>query len=217
MKSPLAHTAVMNPYAGLRVRRSTLDDIAVLRAIWLSMQLPADDFEKRLNEFQVVEDVDENILGAVGFRFSRQHALIYGEGFSDFSIADEARRLFWQRFEALAANHGVFRVWTREASPFWTRWGFQSASTETLSRLPAEWAATGGKWLTLELKNEEAVAAALETRFAGFMDAEKQQTARVADKARFLKNVVTIVGFAIGILCFAVAIYLFVRRNPFSP
>ena len=206
----------MNPHAGLRVRRTTLDDIGALRTIWLSMRLPADDLEKRLKEFQVVEDANGNVLGTVGIQFSKQHALIYGEGFSDFSIADDARQMFWQRFEALAANHGIFRVWTQETSPFWTRWGFQPASAEILSRLPEEWKINEGKWLTLELKNEEAVAAALETRFAGFMDAEKKQTARVADKARFLKNLITIVGFAVGIICFGFAIYLFVHRNPYS-
>ena len=206
----------MNPKPGLRVRRATLDDLVTLRAIWLSMRLPADELEKLLKEFQVVEDADGNVLGAIGIRLSRQHALLFGEGFSDFSIADIARQMFWRRFEALAANHGIFRMWTRETSPFWLHWGFQPANAQILSRLPEEWRTPDGKWFTLELKNEEAVNEALKTKFVGFMDAEKQQTARVVEKARTLKTVITIVCFTIGILCIGIAIYLFVHRNPFG-
>ena len=206
----------MNPQPGLRVRRATVDDLATLRTIWLSMRLPADELEKQLKDFQVVEDADGNVLGAVGIQFSKQYALLYGEGFSDFSVADAARELFWRRFEALAANHGIFRIWTQETSPFWTRWGFQPANAEILSRLPDEWKTSEGQWLTLELKNEEAVNAALENKFAGFMDAEKKQTARVAEKARTLKTIITVVGFAIGFLCIGLAIYLLIQRNSFA-
>jgi N-acetylglutamate synthase-like GNAT family acetyltransferase len=216
MKSALKQNAGMNPQQGLHVRRATVDDLAALRAIWLSLRLPADELEKRLKEFQVAENAEGNVLGAVGIRFSKDHALLYGEGFSDFSVADAARQLFWQRFEALAANHGVFRIWTRETSPFWTRWGFLPANAEILSRLPDEWRTSEGKWFTLQLKNEEAITAALETKFAGFMEAEKKQTARVYEKARTLKTVITVVGFAIGILCIGIAIYLLIRRNPFG-
>jgi N-acetylglutamate synthase-like GNAT family acetyltransferase len=204
----------MNPQPGLRVRRATLDDLATLRTIWLSMRLPADELEKRFKDFQVVADADGNVLGTVGIQFSKQHALLYGEGFSDFSVADDARQLFWRRFEALASNHGVFRMWTQETSPFWTRWGFQPANPEILSRLPEEWKTSEGKWFTFELKNEEAVKAALENKFAGFMDAEKKQTARVAEKARTLKTIIIVVGFTIGISCIGIAIYLLIHRNP---
>lgn len=204
----------MNPQPGLRVRRATLDDLATLRTIWLSMRLPADELEKRFKDFQVVADADGNVLGTVGIQFSKQHALLYGEGFSDFSVADDARQLFWRRFEALASNHGVFRMWTQETSPFWTRWGFQPANPEILSRLPEEWKTSEGKWFTFELKNEEAVKAALENKFAGFMDAEKKQTARVAEKAHTLKTIIIVVGFTIGISCIGIAIYLFIHRNP---
>ena len=216
MKTGVAQTAGMNPPPALRVRRATVDDLVTLRTIWLSMRLPADELEKRLKEFQVVENADGNVLGAVGVQFSKQYALLYGEGFSDFSVADAARELFWQRFETLAANHGIFRFWTQETSPFWTRWGFQPAGAEILLRLPEEWKTFEGRWLTLELKNEEAVTAALGTKFAGLLDAEKKETARVAEKARMLRTVVTVVGFTIGFLCIGIAIYLFIHRNPFG-
>ncbi len=181
------------------------------------MRLPADELEKRLKEFQVVENAGGTVLGAVGIQFSKQHALLFGEGFSDFAVADAARQLFWERIQSLAANHGVFRIWTREDSPFWKRWGFHPADAEILSRLPEEWKTSEGGWFTLELKNEEAVTAALQSKFAGFMDAEKEQTARVAAKARVLRNIIIVVGFTIGILGIAIAAYLLLHGNPFRP
>ena len=83
-------------------------------------------------------------------------------------------------------------------------------------RLPDEWKTSEGQWFTNELKNEEAVTAALQNKFVGFMDAEKQQTARVAGKARTLKTIITVVGFTIGIVCIGFAIYLLIHRNPFA-
>lgn len=193
-----------------------MDDLDALRAIWHSMRLPAEELEKQLKEFQVVADAAGNVLGAVGIRLHKQYALLFGEGFSDFSVADDARQLFWRRFEALAANHGVFRIWTQESSPFWTRWGFQPANAEMLARLPEEWKVSADKWFTLELKNEEAVTAALENKFAGFMDIERQQTERVAEKARLLRGIVIVVGFTIGILGIGVAVYMLVHRTQSS-
>ena len=65
------------------------------------------------------------LLGAIGIQFSKQHALLHSEGYSDFGVADAARQLFWERIQTLAANLGVFRVWTQERSPFWKSFGFQ--------------------------------------------------------------------------------------------
>jgi N-acetylglutamate synthase-like GNAT family acetyltransferase len=201
--------------AELRIRRATIDDLGALKQIWDSMRLPADELERRLKEFQVAE-CDGEVLGGIGIFLSGRHALLYGEGFSDFSVADTARQLFWDRIQVIAANHGIFRIWTREGSPFWLHWGFQPANSETLARLPDEWKSGEGKWFTLELKNEDAINTALDKQFAGFMDAEKQQTARTFEKARTLKTMITAVGFAVGILCFGIVIYMLIHRNPFA-
>ena len=40
----------------VRIRRANVDDFAALKKIWASMRLPADEQEKRLTEFQVVEN-----------------------------------------------------------------------------------------------------------------------------------------------------------------
>jgi N-acetylglutamate synthase-like GNAT family acetyltransferase len=204
----------MNPQA-LRVRRATTDDLPNLKSLWLEMRLPADTLEKRLTEFQVVH-ANGIFMGAIGIQFFRQHALLHNEGFTDFSIADAARQLFWERIQILAANHGVFRLWTQERSPFWKQFGFQPPQAETLAHLPEQWKNEfDGAWLTLQLKDEEVIATALGKNFAGFMDSEKRETERVRKKAKTIRNVVTIVCFGIFFVCIAVLIYLLARGNPF--
>ncbi len=195
----------------LHIRRANVDDLPALRDLWTSARLPAEELENRLTEFQVVE-ANGNFAGALGVQVVREQVRFYAEDFADFSVADAARELFWDRIQKLAATHGVFRVWTQETSPFWTHWGLQPASAEILERLPAEWKNLEGKWLTLELKNEEVIKAALGRHFAGFMEAEKKQTAEVAARARQIRTLFTVAGFAIGGICIAIAIYLLLHH-----
>jgi len=203
--------------SSLHIRRATVDDRDTLKALWASMRLPADELEKRLTEFQVVENSEAEVVGAIGVQFSGPHALLHSEGYSDFALADAARQHFWERIQTLASHNGSFRVWTQERSPFWKNFGFQPPSAEILTRLPQEWKNEfEGGWLTLQLKNEEVISAALEKQFAGFMADEKKGTERVFEKARTLKTIVTVIGFIIGILCIAFSVYLFTHRSPFG-
>jgi N-acetylglutamate synthase-like GNAT family acetyltransferase len=201
----------------LHIRRATVDDRDTLKTLWASMRLSSGELEKRLTEFQVVENSNGEVVGAIGIQFSRQHALLHSESYADFSLADAARQLFWVRIQTLAANHGVFRLWTQERSPFWKSFGFQPPNTGILARLPEEWKNEfAGGWLTFQLKNEEVIATALEKEFASFMTEEKLETRRISEKAKTINTIITIAGFAIGILGICVAIYLFVHRNPFQ-
>ena len=210
----------MNP-GSLLVRRATVDDLPALKALWLAARLPVDEYENRLTEFQVVE-AGGAFAGAFGVQVVRDQLRFYAEDFTDFAVADAARELFWERLQKLAANHGVFRVWTQETSPFWTRWGLQPANAEILARLPEEWKAleghpgaperSKGGWLTLELKNEDAINAALQNQFAGFMAAEKKSAAHLAERARQLKLFITITGFGIFFVCLVVAGWLLLHR-----
>jgi len=195
----------------LHIRRATVDDLPALKSLWLAAQLPADKLKDHLTEFQVVE-ADGKFAGALGVQILRQHARLHSEDYSDFAVADAARELFWERIQKIAANHGVFRVWMIEDSPFWTRWGFQPASAETLARLPDEWKNLEGRWLTLELKNEDAINAALGNQFAGFMKAEKKSAAHIAERARQLKLFITIAGFGVFFVCLVIAGWLLLHR-----
>jgi N-acetylglutamate synthase-like GNAT family acetyltransferase len=199
----------------LVIRRATVDDLAALKAVWLSMRLPADALESRLTEFQVVEHGGE-VAGAIGFQIVRTAALLHSEGYSDFSVADPARELFWERIQKLASNHGVFRLWTQENSPFWRHWGFQPADAENLERLPAEWKNSEEPWLTLELKNEAVINAALQNQFAGHLATEKKSAEEISARAKKVTTVVTILLFGFFFICLAVVLYLIKQRNPFS-
>jgi hypothetical protein len=110
----------------------------------------------------------------------------------------------------------VFRLWTQENSPFWARWGFQPANAETLARLPDEWKCSEEKWLTIQLKDEEAIAT-LDKELAQFRELEKQRTAQTLEQARTMTKTFTVILFALGTILIGAAIFLFMRRNPFLP
>src|ERR1041385_1516673 len=160
-----------------RVRRATLDDLATLKALWSSMRFPADDLEKRLTEFQVVEGADGQLVGAIGVLIARPHAWMHSEAYRDFSAADQARPQLFQRIQSLASNHGVFRLWSLENAPFWTHHGFQRADADLLKKLPAIWTGAGSEWLTLQLKDEEAIIS-IEKELELFKESERARTER---------------------------------------
>jgi N-acetylglutamate synthase-like GNAT family acetyltransferase len=203
--------ALMNP-GQLQVRRATVDDLPALKTLWAAANWPVDELENRLTEFHVVESGGQ-FAGALGVQIVRQYALLHSEDYADFGVADEARKLFWERIQKLAANLGVFRLWTQETSPFWKGWGFQPPNPETLARLPDEWKNREGQWLTLELKNEDAINRAIKVQFAGLMAEEQQQTARMMEKARVLRTVVIIASFGIFAACLCFAAYLVMHRH----
>lgn len=206
----------MDP-SDLRVRRATTDDLPGLKALWRSMLLPADELEKRLTEFQVVESADGKLLGAIGIQIAGRHARLHSESYLDFAHADDARELLWERVQTLASNHGVFRAWTQENSPFWSRLGFRSAIGKNLPDMPADWQQAPGEWFTLQLKDEEKITNALDKDFAAFMSLERQNTERTFQQAKTLRTVITVIGFAIGILCFVIVGYLLFHRGGTSP
>jgi len=196
----------------LRIRRATTDDFRSLQALWNSMRFPADELEKRLTEFQVVEAADGQIAGAIGLQIIGHHALLHSEGYTDFSVADAARQLFWERIQTIATHHGVFRLWTQENSPFWVRWGFQPATIGLLDRLPVEWKRFGEKWLTIQLKDEEAMAT-LEKELETFRELGKKQVVEAMEQARTMTTAITIIAFAVGIALICIAIFMLARRG----
>ena len=196
----------------LTIRRATVDDLPALLDLWAAARLPGDELKDRLTEFQIVE-TDGRFAGAIGFQILRQHARLHSEDYVDFSLADTAREAIWERIQKVSANHGVFRLWTQDNSPFWSRWGFQPATAEMLERLPEEWKTLEGAWLTLPLKNEDAINEALDKNFAGFMAGEKQQTAQVVARVKTFRTVITVIAFAIGILSFSLAIWMLMHRS----
>jgi N-acetylglutamate synthase-like GNAT family acetyltransferase len=195
-----------------RVRRATLDDLGVLKPLWTSMHFPVADLEKRLTEFQVVESAEGKIIGAIGFQIAERQARIHSEAFSDFGLADSARASFWDRLQNLASNHGVLRLWTQENVPFWRQHGLQPADAETLKRLPAAWNNAGPSWLTLQLKDENAIVS-VEKELAMLLRAEKDRAAQAIETGKKLKMLAMLLALIFAIFVIGATAYL-VMKNP---
>lgn len=195
----------------LRVRRATVEDLDRLRPLWTSMHLPVAELEPRLTEFQIVEDAQGAVVGGIGFQIGAHHGRLHSEGFTDFAVADAARELLWARVQTLSTNHGILRLWTQEDTPFWARLGFKPADADELKKLPADWIGEDAPWLTLQLKNEAAINA-VEQELAMFMNAQKQQTARVSQRLRTVKTLATIIAILFALFAFGAAFYLVLKR-----
>jgi N-acetylglutamate synthase-like GNAT family acetyltransferase len=204
--------AAMNP-PNFRVRRATLEDVSALLQLWSSMRFDADALAKRATDFQVAEDSNKTILGAIGLQIVARQGCIHSEAFTDFSVADEVRPLFLDRLKALANNHGLIRLWTQENAPFWKHCGLEQADAQTLEKMPADWKALGSGWLTLKLKEDFEEILSGNAEFALFVEAEKRRTRKTLDQARLVKVIAT--GIAVLLLLGIViaGIYL-LRRNP---
>lgn len=199
--------------ANYRVRRATLDDIEQLTNLWRAMHLPADELAKRITEFQVAENPEGHLVGAVGLQLLERQGRLHSEGFTDFSLADKLRPQLWERFQSVAANNGLVRLWTQEQAPFWSHCGLAKAGPEALEKMPAAWRTFKGQWLTLKLKEDIEEVLSADKEFAMFMQAERQKTDRAFQQAKVLKFIATLL--AIGVLFLAMAAaFIVIRHNP---
>jgi N-acetylglutamate synthase-like GNAT family acetyltransferase len=195
------------------LRRATVDDLPALRTLWDQMKFSGHELEKRLTDFQVAVDMKDKVVGAIGIEIHQRHARLHSEAYSDFSAADIVRPMLWTRLQSLCSNHGVLRLWTQEQSPFWSHNGLLPPSDEAeKQKLPEVWRASPGDWLTLKLKDEEAIAS-LDREFAMFRESEKARTEETMNHARKLKSIATFFGFLAALLGFGAAIYMVLNRD----
>jgi len=193
-----------------RVRRATLDDISQLAALWNSMKFQADVLSKRVTEFQIAENPEGVLVGAVGLEIAQKQGRIHSEAFTDFSLADQLRPMLWERIHAVAMNHGLLRLWTQEHAPFWSHCGLIKPDPDALQKLPVPWQAQKSDWLTLKLKDDVVeTLVSLDKEFAMFMDSEKQRTARAFQHAKILKLIATLIALAVFIIVLAGAFMIF--------
>ncbi len=195
------------------VRRATLDDIGQLTALWNSMQYPTSDLARRVTEFQVVEGPDGAVLGALGLQIAERQGRVHSEAFGDFALAEQLRPLLWDRVQAVAANHGLLRVWTQEQAPFWNHCGLLKPDVEALEKLPALWRELSSGWLTLKLKDDVETVVSLDKEFALFMRSEKQRTEQVFRRARAFKIFATVVAVILLLLVMGWGVSLYLH-NP---
>lgn len=192
-----------------QVRRATLEDVPKLIPLWQEENLPSADLEKSFKEFQVVESAEGELLGALGMQIFGLEGFLHSEVFAHPEQADLLRDMLWARIQILAQNHGLVRMWTYFATPFWHRNGFQAPSPEILARLPEPLAGTRGNWIFIQLKEETAPAASLDKEFAMFKEAEREQTEKIFRQARVMKMIAIILGIAVFLLVLAWVVVFF--------
>jgi len=201
----------------LRVRRATVDDLPQLRALWQAQLPDTSGLERRVTEFQVVESPEGRVLAAVALTMHEGHGLIHSEVFADFADADRYRALLWERLEQVARNHGLYRVWTREEAPFWARCGLQLAGEPQLDRLPEIWRSLKGRWLTLQLREPPPEGLSIEKEFELYMQAERQRTEALLERARWIKRIATLVAIILAGMVLMAVWYLLQRRPGLVP
>src|SRR5262245_15172014 len=199
--------------ANYRVRRSTLDDIPPLTALWKSVDFPAEDLNKRITEFQLAESPDGKLLGCLGIQIAEKQGRIHSEAFTDFGLSEHLRPLLWDRVHSVAVNHGLLRLWTQEKAPFWNHCGLLAADAEATARLPVPWRNLAPPWLTLKLKDDLDTVLSVDQEFSMFMAAEKERTQRTFQHARILKLVATLIALALLVIIMAGA-FIVIRKNP---
>ncbi len=184
-------------------------------AIWEGMKLPAEDLAKRVTEFQVAENKEGELLGAIGLQIAQRQGLVHSEGFSDFGLSEHLRPLLWDRLQAVATNHGLLRLWTAEQAPFWSHCGLQKPDAEALEKLPAQWRGASASWLTLKLKDDVEEVISAEKEFALFMESEKQRSHRAMQQAKVLKTIATFIAFGLLVLVAIGAYFVFTKSPAF--
>lgn len=197
----------------LRVRRATIEDRPALCELWESMQLPAEDLEKRLTEFQVAVDADGRIQAAIGLQIVGKQGRIHSETFADFAQSDPLREHLWERLQGVANNHGLVRLWTTEEAPFWSHNDLAPATPEDLGRLPEAWIQADRQWLTLKLREDIEEVVSLDKEFAVFMESERQESQRMMEQAKMFKLIAVILAVGLFLLVIGFGVYV-LQRNP---
>ncbi len=201
----------MSPPA-FHVRRATIDDLPALLELWRRMDFPILELERRLTEFQLVESAERDLLGALGMEIIERQARLHSEAFVDFALADAMREKLWERMQSLAANRGLARIWHHEAVPFWKQNGFLSATPETLKKLPAPWASLSNEWLTLQLRDEEALQKSLDADFLLFKQEQQKDIQEVLARARFWKYVAVALSLGVAVVALIFTVYLLINN-----
>ena len=197
----------MNP-PGVSVRRATVEDLGGLKLLWERARLQVLDLEKRLTEFQLAVSPAGDLLGAVGLHISGKEGLLHSEAFSQPEESESLRLLLWERVRNLARNHGLVRMWTREAASFWLQAGFAETTSEPLKRLPATLGDPRKRWLALQLREETAPTLSLEHEFELFQQASRASTEEVMAQAQKLRTAANVIAWvALGAALLVVGFY----------
>ena len=191
---------------GYNLRRATVDDLPGLKLLWERARLQVLDLEKRLTDFQLLVSDAGDLIGAIGLHIEGKQGQVHSEAFAQPEQDAQFRDQVWERIQVVARNHGLVRLWTREAAPFWQQQaGFGEASAELVEKLPASFGDAAGRWLMLQLREENLSALSLEHEFELFQAGQKQETEKLMQMGRKLKFVTM---FSLGVVLLIGLIFL---------
>jgi len=192
-----------------QVRRATVEDLQKLGELLDQERLPRKVLEPRFKEFQVVEGPGGEILGAMGFQIIGTEGCLHSEAFAHPEQADELRGLLWERAQLQAKNHGLVRVWTQLATPFWRGTEFQPANASVLGHLPEAWTSLPDAWFYVQLRSDLPPEISIDKEFMLFREQEREHTARMMRQARLLKMIAGVVSVIVFLLVLVWAVFFF--------
>lgn len=206
----------MNPTIK-EVRRATVEDVPKLVELWKSEQLPWPELEKRFKEFQVAVAADGGLVGALGLQIAGTEGQMHSEAFLHEEQADYLRDKLWERMRILAGNHGLVRLWTPLAAPFWRTNGLKPADNDMMVKLPAAFGDAKLPRLVLQLKEQTAPAISIDKEFALFQESEKQDVQRLFHQAKVMKMIALVVAIVVVLLVFVWAYLMYKARHQLGP
>lgn len=200
----------------LITRRATVDDLPQLMQLWSAAFYPADILEKRLTEFHLVEDAEsKRILAAIAIHPEDNAVMLHSEVFGDLTNQDLYRDMLWPRFQALARNLGVSRIWTQESAPFWKKVGFASVTKDILSSRPNfPDSEEHLPWLSIQIFNEKKIKEAMGDKFEQLIRQQQDETEAFTRQLRVLRNVIIVLGVAM--IGFMLILFLYSFATAYS-
>lgn len=197
-------------------RRANVEDLPMLREMWAQERLDADDLEKRVTEFQVACDAEGKIVAALGMKRVGEQGMIHSETIADFGVADQLRKLLWERLRTLAKNYAMARVWMKGTSMFWKELGFDPADEEVLEQLPAEFGE--GEWFSIRLRHDPFAdgGAAAKQQELMFRQALKAETEKTIRQARMVKALALVISLLLFVIVCIGGYYLYKYQNRMS-
>lgn len=202
----------MNPDA-LTARRANIDDLPALKALWAGAGLDVLEAERHLTEFQLCFDGNQALAACAAMRVAGKSALLHSEAFVHPEAEDLARAALWPRFQALARNHGLAKIWTLEEAPFWHQNGFTAADEAGMKKFPPQFGDPHARWHCLTLKEENIEVISLEKEFELFQQAQKESTDRMLKQAKFLKQLAILV-LGVGVIVLGIFMFRVFTRSP---
>lgn len=199
-----------------QVRRANIEDLPQLVLLWRREGFSVSDLEKRFKEFQVIDAPEGGLAAAVGLQVVGSEGRLHSEAFARNEQADACRQLFWERAQIVAQNHGLVRLWTQFATPFWNHSGFRYATAETLAKLPPAFTGSPQPWQFLQLKEEVAAPASVDKEFEMFRAMERERTESMMRQAKLLK-VVAVIIVLIVFAVFVVGMFAWMKTRGQSP